>query len=195
MPELERQGQFSKATLDGHSVDLTPARGASVLENAHLLWCQVKEKNSQARVVARPSPCHSRVRVSLWYHQGATTTVSGTAGPWRVPFYPLSPTAHAVVHQWLEQGTRAGVPKQRRLRTYLPGREDLLDVVQADTISIFHLPLATPRPQKTERCWKWLAKLLPLPGCGSGEAWPALPHSRKERAPEVDSCSPPATHI
>lgn len=46
----------------------------------------------------------------------------------------------------------AGVPRTRPgLRTYLPGGEDLLNVIQVDAVSVFQPPFSTPRPQKTGR--------------------------------------------
>lgn len=84
------------------------------------------------------------------------------------PFYPPVPISHALRHQ-LEQGTRRSAQADSRLRTYLPGWEDLLDVIQVDAIPVFQLPFSTPRPQKTERHWKdSLATAVSLPGCRRG---------------------------
>lgn len=41
-------------------------------------------------------------------------------------------------------------PKIRTAGTYLPGRENLFDIVQVDSITIFQLPLPTPGPERME---------------------------------------------
>lgn len=83
------------------------------------------------------------------------------------PSYTPAPITHAV--RWLEPGTSGSVQAESRLRTYLPGWEDLLDVIQVDAIPIFQLPFSTPRPQKTERHWRAsLSMSVSLPGCRRG---------------------------
>lgn len=41
-------------------------------------------------------------------------------------------------------------PKIGTAGTYLPGRENLFDVVQVDSVTIFQLPLPTPGPERRE---------------------------------------------
>lgn len=70
---------------------------------------------------------------------------------------------------WLPEPGLAGVPRacparapglrvatvlENRTDTYLPGRKDLLNVIQVDAISIFQLSFSTPGPEKTERHWE-----------------------------------------
>lgn len=113
------------------------------------------------------SPLHSRDRgLSLCVTKGLPQTLSmGHLVEGEPPSYTPVPITHAV-HHWLEQGTGRSAQAESRLRTYLPGWEDLLDVIQVDAIPIFQLPFSTPRPQNTERHWRAsLSMSVSLPGC------------------------------